>query len=312
VDEHPIPPPPPVLGERCYRHPNVETAVHCTRCGRPICPDCMIPAPVGHQCPECVKGAKQEFRRPATRVATGPTRGFSVTNVLLLVLVWVYVVEVVVGGMGTLVSGPPIGTLYRLGASVGLVTVHGQPGGIAAGEYWRLFTAIFLHASLLHIAFNGYALYIFGNIVEQELGRWKFLAIFLVTGLAASAASYAFGDPQVVSVGASGAIFGVFGAFLAYSWRRRELAFYAQRVRTAMTLVLINLVFSFTFPGIDWRAHVGGLVAGLIAGAAVDGVGDRRTGTVALVASLTAIMLVTVGLTVWRTDALRQQFSFML
>ncbi len=113
-------------------------------------------------------------------------------------------------------------------------------------------------------------------------------------------------------MGASGAIFGVFGAFLAYSWRRRELAFYAQRVRSAITLVVINLVLSFTIPGIDWRAHVGGLIAGLAAGAAVDGIGDRRTGTVTLVVSLLAILVVTIGLTVWRTDALRQQFSFAL
>src|SRR5690242_13828879 len=118
VDPTAVPPPPPVI-EHCYRHPNVETGVHCTRCGRPICPDCMYPAAVGHQCPSCVKEAKQEFQRPAQRVGT-VRRGWTLTNLILLALVGVYVLEVSAGGAGDIIAGPSTPTLVRLGASVGL------------------------------------------------------------------------------------------------------------------------------------------------------------------------------------------------
>ena len=177
-----VPPPPPVV-EHCYRHPSVETGVHCTRCGRPICTDCMLPAAVGHQCPECVKEAKQEFVRPARNPSTRVGRGLTATNVLLVIMVAVFGLELVLGGPGSLLTGPSGSILVRLGANVGLwQSDNGCLIGIGAGQYWRLFTPIFLHAGLIHIAFNGYALYIVGNVVEEELGWRRFLAIFFVTG----------------------------------------------------------------------------------------------------------------------------------
>ena len=156
---------------------------------------------------------------------------------------------------------------------------NGDLVGIAAGQNWRLVTAMFLHAGLLHIAFNAYALWVFGSVVEQELGRVRFLLIYFTTGIVASAASYAFG-PNAVGVGASGAIFGIFGAFVTYNYRRRHLAIAAARLRSAVTLVVINMVLALSIQGIDWRAHVGGFFAGLIAGFAAEGVGsasNRRT-----------------------------------
>lgn len=311
MDQAPVPPPPPAIAERCYRHPDVITGVHCTRCGRPICPDCMVPAPVGHQCPDCVRGAKQEFRRPAQRVATGPQRGFSLTNLLLAILVGVYVLEVGAGGMSNLFGGPPTSTLIRLGASIGLTQLPSRTWvGIAIGQQWRLVTAMFLHANLLHIAMNGYVLYFFGNIVEKELGRVRFLLLFFVTGLCASTATYSFGPNNVASVGASGAIFGLFGVFLAYNWRRRELAFYAARMRSALTLIVINLLFTFSLSSvIDWRAHVGGLVAGLIAGVAADGIGsDRRKNALLFGVTLAALLAVAIVLTTLRTQELLTRF----
>jgi membrane associated rhomboid family serine protease len=312
MDDATLPPPPPSRSspvvEHCYRHPNVETAVHCTRCGRPICPECMIPAPVGYQCPECVGSSRQEFHRAGQRVATAPGRGLTVTNAILLVLGAVYLLEVSVGGPGSLVGGPGTRDLIRLGASVGIQQIDGHLVGIATGQYWRLFTAMFLHAGILHIAFNAYALYLFGNVVEVELGRVRLIVLYLVTGLCASAVSYAFGPPTVAAVGASGAIFGLFGVFFAYSWRRRELAFYAARVRTATMLIVLNLVISFSIPGIDWRAHVGGLVSGVVAGAAADGFGDRSSRTTTFIVAVVALTLVAVGLTVWRTNDIRTSF----
>jgi membrane associated rhomboid family serine protease len=311
MDDATLPPPPspsPPVVEHCYRHPSVETGVHCTRCGRPICPECMIPAPVGYQCPECVRSSRQEFHRAGQRVATTPGRGLTVTNAILLILAAVYALEVSVGGPGSLIGGPTTRDLLRLGANVGVQQVDGHLVGVATGQSWRLLTAMFLHAGILHIAFNAYALYLFGNVVEVELGRVRLVILYLVTGLCASATSYAFGAATVPSVGASGAIFGLFGVFFAYSWRRRDLALYAARVRTALMLIVLNLVISFSIPGIDWRAHVGGLVSGVVAGAAADGFGDRSSRTATFVVAIVALALVVVGLTVWRTNDLHATF----
>jgi len=307
MGSNPVPPPPPTI-EHCYRHPSVETGVHCTRCGRPICPDCMLPAAVGHQCPECVKEAKQEFVRPARVASARPGRGLTATNVLLLIMVAVFGLELVLGGPGSLLEGPSASILVRLGANIGLV----QPAdggcliGIAAGQYWRLFTPIFLHAGLIHIAFNGYALYIVGNVVEEELGWRRFLAIFFVTGIFASAASYAFGAYNVPGVGASGAIYGLFGAFFAYSWRRRAQAFYAARMRSMATLIAINLVLSFSIRFIDWRAHVGGLVAGILMGLAAEGIRNRSVRAVAFPVAAVVVLVVAGVLVAAHTQTLRE------
>jgi membrane associated rhomboid family serine protease len=306
MDQAPtLPPPPPTGVEYCYRHPGVETGVHCTRCNRPICTDCMIPAPVGHQCPECAARAGREVSAPIRHPQVGTRGGAPFTTALLIVLIAVYGAEVAVAGGGSIIEGPGGLSLVKMGASLGLAAIRGQGlVGIAAGEPWRLATAMFLHASILHIAFNGYALYLFGSVVEREMGRVRFATIYLVTGLCASVASYAWGDPLVPSVGASGAIFGLFGAFVAYNYRRRELAFYAARMRSAVTLIVINMVFTFTFPGIDWRAHVGGLVTGLAVGYAADQ-GDQRTRTLALVGTVIALLVAAAAITMWRTDQLR-------
>src|SRR5688500_2379830 len=138
-DEQLPAPPPTAAIEVCYRHPKEQTRVHCTRCGRPICPDCMIPAPVGYQCPECVEQARRL------------RGGVSATKVLLAAIVGMFVVEVLVGGTRGRFSAPSGDRLIDLGAM--------QPLLIADGQYWRLFTAMFLHAGLLHILFNAYALY---------------------------------------------------------------------------------------------------------------------------------------------------------
>ena len=295
-----VPPPPPATPApspgpvACKRHPDVQTMLRCTRCGDPICPDCMRPAPVGYQCPDCARGGRQEIHRPAQNVVAAPGRGLTLTNVILLILVAMYGIEVAIGGLGSLVGGPSTSVLVRLGASLGYAcTRTGDLIGIGAGEQWRLFTAIFLHAGLIHLAMNGYALWAFGNIVEQELGKTRFMLIFLIGGLFASVASFTFGVHNVPGVGASGAIFAVFGAFVGYSWRRRDLAFYAGRIRNAITLIIINAVFSLSVPGIDWRAHAGGFVGGLVMGLAADGLGDRRSATATF--AVAAVGLLALG-----------------
>ena len=310
MDEPTTLPPPPPTTERCYRHPDVETGVRCTRCGRPICPQCMIPAPVGHQCPQCVADARREFRSgPGRRVAVARVRHTSATMVLLALIVAMFVVEVVAGGPGSLMTGPPNDTLVRLGASVALYPSHGGGViGIATGQYWRLLTSMFLHAGIIHIAFNAYALWIFGTIVEQELGTVRLLLIYFVTGIVAGAASYAFG-PLAVGVGASGAIFGLFGAFVTYNYRRRHLAIAAARLRAAVTLVVLNMVLALSIPGIDWRAHVGGFIAGLVAGFAAEGVGSPATRRTILVAGFGGLLVVAAWLVAWHTNQLQALYG---
>jgi membrane associated rhomboid family serine protease len=263
----------------------------------------MIPAPVGHQCPTCVAEARREFRQgPGRQIAVSRIRGLSVTGALLAAIVAMYVVEIAAGGAASLIEGPSARRLVDLGALFA--------PAVAAGEYWRLLSSMFLHAGVFHIAFNAYALWIFGSVVEQELGRLRFILIYFVTGLAAGAVSYAFG-PIGVGVGASGAIFGIFGAFVAYNWRRRDLALAAARLRSAMFIIVVNVLLAFTIPGIDWRAHMGGLGAGLAAGFAAEGAGSRAARRAILVGGFLALAGVTVALMTWRTDELRSSIPFL-
>lgn len=286
--------------EVCYRHPEEQTRVHCTRCGRPICPVCMIPAPVGHQCPECVKEARKEFREGPGKRARSLGR-MSATKVLLSAILALFVVEVVTGGPRALFEGPSPQRLIDLG---GLF-----PPAIADGQYWRLFSSMFLHVGLIHIAFNAYALWLFGRLVEDNFGRTRFLVIYFVSGFLAGAASYAFGPVIAVGVGASGAIFGIFGAFLAYNYRRRHLAMAAANLRWAFTLILMNALLAFTFRAIDWRAHLGGLVAGAVAGYLAEGVGPRSMRQAVQWAGFIALVAAGAALVVWRTSELRSVFA---
>ncbi|MDH4113426.1 MAG: rhomboid family intramembrane serine protease [Actinomycetota bacterium] len=311
MEQQPVIPPPPPGDERCYRHPGVATGVHCTRCGRPICTECMIAAPVGHQCPTCVGEARSEYRKgPGRRVAIANAKATNVTSVILALMGIGYVLEVVAGGAGSLMSGPTTLDLVRLGASVGLAQLpSGDVVGIATGQEWRMVTAIFLHGGILHLLMNGYALWIFGPVVERELGRSRFLFIFVTTGLFASAASYAFAsEPAQVGVGASGAIFGVVGAFVAYNYRHRELALAAARLRGLVPFLILNVILTFSFPLIDWRAHVGGFVAGLVAGVVAEGWGRRSARTAIVVAGFVALAIAALALAAWRTAQYRADF----
>jgi membrane associated rhomboid family serine protease len=278
--------------ETCYRHPSQETMVHCTRCGRPICPNCMTPAPVGHHCPACVAEARKSAPRRPIRLR--PPR--SATTALLAVNVAVFAFSLLLslgGGRGDV--------LVRLGAMVPVLVVEGQ--------YWRLVTATFLHANLVHLLLNALGLAIFGNLVESVFGSARMLAVYLVTGFVASAVSFAFGSPGTIAVGASGAIFGLLGTWLAYNLRRRQLSLARSNVQGALLLIGLNLAIGFSVPGIDNLAHVGGLVAGVLGGLAVDGFGRRGVRTASRVIGLAALCLTGVILTAWRVADLRAAFS---
>lgn len=270
--------------ETCYRHPDRETRVHCTRCGRPICPDCMVQAPVGHHCPTCVA----ESRRGVRTIRPAIPRPRSATTAILAVNVVAFAVDLILGLGG--------GGLLERGAMVPIL--------VAGGEWWRLLTAMFLHVGVLHLALNSFGLYLFGSLVEQALGTGRMLTLYFVTGFCASVVSFAFGPVGVAAVGASGAVFGMLGAWLAYNLRRRSLSMARANVQWALMLIGINLVFGLSVPGIDNLAHVGGLAAGVVGGLGIEGVGRRRGRTVSAAVTIAALVAGAVALAAWRASSL--------
>jgi membrane associated rhomboid family serine protease len=285
--------------ETCYRHPKVATGVHCTRCGRPICPDCMTPAPVGYQCPECVREAQSSVpgRRVRLKFVVGRP-GFMVTA-LMAVNVFMFLIEVAVGGTGGLFEGPSAQKLFELGAlfppAIAHTTVLPEHG-----QYWRLISAMFLHAGILHIAMNMYALYLFGYLIEGAFGWVRFLAIYFIAGFLASVASFTFGPVIEVGVGASGAIFGLLGSWIAHNYRRRGTAMAEANLRWALMLILLNVVIAFSFRAIDWRAHLGGVIAGFLAGWLAEGFGPPQTRRAVQVGGLALLVVIGILITAWR------------
>jgi membrane associated rhomboid family serine protease len=284
--------------ETCYRHPKVTTGVHCTRCGRPICPDCMRPAPVGYQCPECVAEARRSYPKRRIRVQFILGRPGFVTTALLAVNIAMFVVEVAKDPSHLTVGGGFTDrALVDLGGMVPLLVARQH-------QYWRLFTVMFLHADLLHIFFNMYALYLFGFLIENALGKARFVAIYFVSGFLASAVSYTFAAPDIVAVGASGAIFGLLGSWVAYNFRRRDLAANRFQLQWAGMLIAINLFLGFTIANIDNSAHIGGLLAGIACGAVAEGWGRRDTRRLVAIAGFALLIAVGVVLVATRTSAL--------
>jgi membrane associated rhomboid family serine protease len=225
----------------CYRHPDRETYIRCARCDKPICPECMVSAAVGFQCPDCVAEGRRT-QRPVKTVFGGDVHRRS--NLVTLTLVGACVVT-----FGLQLAIPAFTGDFAL---VGL--------DVAAGQWYRLVTCGFLHVSVVHILFNMWALWVVGPLLEGVFGRVRFTAIYFVSLLCGSAVSYYFGNPVVPALGASGAIFGLFGALFVVARRMRWNA------GGIVALIVVNLLLPFFMPNIDWHAHVGGLVGG--AGAA--------------------------------------------
>lgn len=179
-----------------------------------------------------------------------------------------------------------------------LVLDYGMFGAaVASGEWFRLVTAPFLHAGLWHLGLNMLALWILGGLLEPLIGRWRFVAVYLASALSGAVASYAFGSPVVISVGASGAVFGLLGATLV-SLRRLN-----RDVSGVVVLLVINVGIGFVVPNIDWRAHLGGLLAGLVLSAAMLAV-PRRYAVAGAWGALAGVLAALAAITAWRTDQL--------
>lgn len=261
----------------CPRHPDRVSYVRCQRCGRPACAECQRPAPVGFQCVDCVR--EQAAAMPARKNAFGGvSRGDTpvVTYTLIGICVAMFLLQLVIPGITRSFVYAPV---FTAGA-----------GGVIPAEPWRMLTAAFLHSerSFLHIAFNMYALYILGKVLEPAMGRARFLALYLISALGGSIGVLLLsGNPFQGVVGASGAVFGLFGALLIVQRKR------GGDVRQIVVLIAINAVLGFVVPGIAWQAHLGGLVAGAACAAAIAYAprGSRQTRTQVLGLGAVVVLL---------------------
>jgi membrane associated rhomboid family serine protease len=237
----------------CFRHPGRETYLSCVRCGRPACPECLRSAPVGQQCVECISEGNRGVRSPATVFGGRVVSGAVVTYTLVGLNVFFYLVEWVYPRI--------VDYLDMVGAARDLA-LHNQVVGVAVGQEYRLLTSAFLHEpgfagfGPAHIIFNMWALLLVGPGLERLLGGVRFLAVYLLSALGGSVLFYVLVPPNQQALGASGAVFGLFGAWFVVSKRLRVDA------RAIMFLIGINLVISFVVPGIAWQDHVGGLITG--------------------------------------------------
>jgi membrane associated rhomboid family serine protease len=260
------------LTPTCYRHRDRETHIRCQRCDRPICPDCMRQAAVGFQCPDCVKEGARSVRQP--RAAYGGRRPGSpglVTTVLIGLNVAVFAAIALAGGA----NGWLLPRLALIPQG-GVYLVDGKPqfvDGVDDGAVWQLLTSMFTHVQLWHIGFNMVALYVLGPQLELVLGRVRFLALYLLSGLVGSATVYWLAGAHSVTVGASGALFGLMGALIIVALKIRG------DVQGLVVLVGINLAITLFGRGfISWQGHLGGLVGGLLIGLAlVYAPRERRT-----------------------------------
>jgi membrane associated rhomboid family serine protease len=283
----------------CYRHPDRETWVSCVRCGRHACPDCLRSAAVGQQCVECVNEGGRTTRRPMTVFGGRPARTAVVTWTLIAVNVLLFLVEL---------AKPSIANDWGL---LGYATIGSGPmQGIASGQWYRLILSAFLPPAtglgglgFIDIAFNLWALYAVGPSLEQLLGRGRFLAVYLLSALGGGVLFFLIAPQNVIALGASGAIFGLFGAWFVVS-RRLQID-----SRGILVLIGINLAFSLIYRGtIAWQDHVGGLIVGVLITAAF-AYAPRKNRLVIQAGAAIAILAVLVVIVVLRTNHLTAQYN---
>ncbi|MEV0613579.1 rhomboid family intramembrane serine protease [Nonomuraea sp. NPDC050404] len=282
TSQPPSPPPHPEQPAEvptCYRHPDRETWVRCQRCERPICPDCMRDAAVGFQCPECVAEGNKGFRQAKSTFGGNVVRTPFVTYAILAINVLVF------------------GAQYLTGTTVtGALAMW--PAGVALGdEYYRLISAAFVHGGVFHILFNCWALFMIGPYLERAFGHVRYIALYLISALGGSVLGLWLDPLGQPTVGASGAIFGLFGAVFVVG-RRLNMD-----VRGIAVIIALNLAITFLVANISWTGHIGGLVTGsLLAGALAYAPKSNRTlwqvlaigGALALMAILVVVRVSTI------------------
>ncbi|OJF12755.1 rhomboid family intramembrane serine protease [Couchioplanes caeruleus] len=299
----------PVTVPVCYRHPSKETYVRCARCERPICPDCMNEASVGHQCPECVAEGRRTQR--SARTAFGGSaagRSGTATKVLVGINVFVMIASIMSGGANAVAGGGWGGLLGSdtpltrwgavLGGAVygpaGDVDVHGIAGN---GEWYRLITAMFLHYGVLHLLMNMYALWILGRDLERALGPLRFVGLYALAGLGGNVAAYVFSPPNQSTAGASTAVFGLMAAIFVLL-KRLKLS-----VAPILPVIVINVIFTFAVTGVSIAGHLGGLLTGAVV-AAILAYAPRAKRNLVQGAGLATVFVLLLMIAIYRTLAL--------
>lgn len=246
----------------CYRHPKRQSFVLCQRCGRTICPECQTQAPVGVICPECIKEGKTRLKsqRPKRSLASrvSSSRFFGGDSPVTYTLIGIMAVMGILQWVTRQLGMPVINFLFTYSPQFTDLQ-HVTAAGTVAFEPWRMLTSAFLHGSFMHFAMNALTLWIFGRALEPLLNSGRFLLLWLVSALGGSLA-VAIISPDTAVVGASGAIFGLFGAwFIVLRKQRLDMT-------PMLVLIGINVVIALFNPGISWEAHLGGLVVGALCG----------------------------------------------
>ncbi|MFB9332943.1 rhomboid family intramembrane serine protease [Actinoplanes octamycinicus] len=252
----------------CYRHPGTETMLRCSRCEKPICPKCMNDAAVGFQCPDCVKDGRRSQRQARTAFGgslVAGRAGYAVRSIIALNFL-VMAVSVAFGGLRAIAGA---GGFFNTGGAptrvtrafevLGYARYGGDWHGIAAGEWYRLVTAMFVHYGALHLLLNMMLLWQIGSYLEAKFGPARFLALYFLAGFGGNVAVYALQEPYIPAAGASTATFGlVIGIIIV----NRRLAL---DISSLVPLLVMNLIYTFALPGISVEGHLGGLAAGAAA-----------------------------------------------
>jgi membrane associated rhomboid family serine protease len=258
--------------------------VSCSKCERPICTSCMTQSPVGIRCPECAGG-----RRSAAGLTPQALRGGAIATMVLIAVNVVVSLAQLAEGIG--VRGVAGSSIASDGGVIGRA--------VADGEWYRLLTAGFIHAGLLHLAFNMYALWWLGGALERYAGTGRMLTIYFASILWGSAGALLL-SPDSLTVGASGGVFGLMAALLVLE-RQKGVSLLGGSVATVL---LLNLVITFAFPGISIGGHLGGIAGGAVMALVLSGFGSGHLAYGRLkppiVAAATALMVgaVVVGVLV--------------
>jgi membrane associated rhomboid family serine protease len=267
--------------QTCYRHGDRKAGVICQRCDRPICPSCMHQASVGFHCPECARSGAQKVVR-ASQLRTRPVATFA----LIAINVVIFLICI---GSGGETRPEVILDFSMLGE---LVAPTGEAIGVGAGEYYRLVTGGFLHANIIHIAFNMLALYQLGLLLEPAFGRLRFTTVYVVALLSGSLGVVLL-HPNDFTVGASGAVFGLMG-FAFTAMRARGIDPFSTGLGGT---IVINLIITFTLSSyISVGGHVGGLIGGALCGWILTDLGPKQIKDER--ATLAAVVAVGVAATV--------------
>ena len=263
----------------CPRHPEQVTYVRCQRCDRPACPQCQVPSAVGVHCVDCARRNASSRRGVSSLLGGRAITDALVTKGLIIACVTIYLVQM---------------ALPSLGAQFAFVPA------VASSQPWRFMTTAFLHASLMHLAFNMWALWVLGSALEPILGRWRFAALCALSALGGSTMIYWLASPTAPAswltstVGASGAVFGLFAALFIIQRR------FGRDTRAIVGLLVLNLAISFIGANISWQGHLGGLVTGAIV-AALYAWAPRNKRTVYGVCGTVGIAIALIGVICLRT-----------